>query len=265
VAESGAFTIASAETFDECNASPAEWSPQNTHLVPTEGARINKVAFGSCFDPTNQKAGPALWQHVRKTFGGNGAIWNWLGDNMYKDTNDSQAKRQAYNSARGDSYYSQYGPVADPKIPTTGTWDDHDFGYNNDGDNYVCRESSQNEFVYHFNLPETDPRHPAYAGPDGQRKGVYSSYMFSTDTGSAGIHLINLDCRYHRSPTYIEYGTCQGALSTMLGSDQWEWLENELKRPSEIKVIGSGIQVLPPTNLERNISDYCAYGKSSPP
>ena len=130
-----------------------------------------------------------------------------------------------------------------------GVWDDHDFGYNNEGDNYVCRKSSQNEFVYHFNLPKTDARHPEYTGPDGQQEGIYSSYLFSTDSGSPGIHLINLDNRYHRSPTYDTYGECIGASSTILGSAQWAWLEDELRRPSEIKVIASGIQVLPPTNF----------------
>lgn len=45
----------------------------------------------------------------------------------------------------------------------------------------------------------------------------------------------------------------------MLGEEQWAWLEEELGRPSEIKVVGSGIQVLPPTSTDRNVEDYCAY------
>ena len=221
-----------------CNASPEDPSPQNTHLVPSEGSQIAKIAFGSCYSPPSQ-TGPDLWQHVRSLFGSN-SVWVWLGDNMYRDTNDSQGKREGYNAARNDVYYSTYGPVAEPKIPTTGTWDDHDYGINNYGNNYECRQASQNEFVYHFNIPNTDPRHPAYVG--GQQAGVYSSYMFETNTGQDGIHLINLDARYHRSPTFATYGTCEGASSTILGVEQWTWLANELNRPSEIKVIASGIQ-----------------------
>ena len=107
-------------TEDEvCNAAPEDSNPTNSHLVPTEGAHISKVAFGSCYEPESQRNGPDLWQHFRNNFGTN-SVFNWLGDNMYQDTNDSQAKRAAYEAARNHPYYAQYGPVAEPKIPTTG-------------------------------------------------------------------------------------------------------------------------------------------------
>ncbi len=50
---------------------------------------------------------------------------------MYMDTDDQDLKRAKYNAARDNQYYSTYGPVANPKIPTTGTWDDHDYAWNN--------------------------------------------------------------------------------------------------------------------------------------
>ena len=82
--------------------------------------------------------------------------------------------------------------------------------------------------------------------------------MFNNGASDPGIHLINLDNRYHRDPTFSDYGTCKGASSTMLGQDQWSWLENELNRTSEIKIIASGMQILPPT-ASRNPNEYCAY------
>lgn len=81
---------------------------------------IDKVAFGSCFCPSCQTNGPNLWNHVRSFCGGGNCVWDWLGDNMYDDTNDSQSKRDAYDRARSDQYYSTVGPVGDPKIPVTG-------------------------------------------------------------------------------------------------------------------------------------------------
>jgi hypothetical protein len=102
-----------------------------THLPPTDGMAISKVAFSSCFKPS-QQINNALWQHVRTIFG-SGSVWNWLGDNMYDDSTSMETKRIAYNAAREDPYYSALGPLAEPKIPTTGTWDDHDYAYNNDG------------------------------------------------------------------------------------------------------------------------------------
>ena len=51
----------------------------------------------------------------------------------------------------------------------------------------------------------------------------------------------------------------------MLSEDQWAWLEAELQRPSEVKIIASGIQVLPPTDQRRgDQSDYCADGSHTP-
>ena len=46
----------------------------------------------------------------------------------------------------------------------------------------------------------------------------------------------------------------------MLGTAQWEWLEQELlKKSSVIKLVSSGVQVLPPTNKDRPKEEYCAY------
>jgi len=51
----------------------------------------------------------------------------------------------------------------------------------------------------------------------------------------------------------------------MLSEDQWSWLQAELQRPSQIKVIASGVQVLPPTDQRRgDQSDYCADGSHTP-
>ena len=51
----------------------------------------------------------------------------------------------------------------------------------------------------------------------------------------------------------------------MLSEDQWVWLEAELARPSPIKIIASGVQVLPPTDQRRgDQADYCADGSHTP-
>ena len=90
-----------------------------THELPVAGSELSKIAFGSCFWPGAQ-ASDLLWKHMRQTYSPD--LWMWLGDNMYADGMDMNAKRIAYNNARKDPYYSTYGPVADPKIPTMATW-----------------------------------------------------------------------------------------------------------------------------------------------
>lgn len=128
VASSEPFIVGGEASCEEqvCNADD-ELMVDNSHLPPENGAVISKIAFSSCFKPESQTHGSDLWEHVRENYATE-SVWNWLGDNMYSDTNDVQVKRKAYEGARNDKLYSKFGPVAEPKIPTTGTWDDHDYG-----------------------------------------------------------------------------------------------------------------------------------------
>ena len=89
------------------------------HLAPAEGSVASTIAFSSCYKPSSQTSS-TLWEHLRFTTQAD--LFVWLGDNMYADGVDMEAKRLAYNAARSDSFYSAYGPVAEPKIPVTGTW-----------------------------------------------------------------------------------------------------------------------------------------------
>ena len=76
------------------------------------------------------------------------------------------------------------------------------------------------------------------------RLGVYNSRMFSKPSSEEnGIHIILLDNRSGRDPTYSKFGECRGSETRILLEEQWSWLEQELERESEIKIIGSGVQV----------------------
>src|SRR5690606_5531844 len=60
-----------------------------------------------------------------------------------------------------------------------------------------------------------------------------------------------LDCRYFRSPLKRGSRRVGGSwvpdddpARTMLGEQQWKWLEEQLRQPAAMQIIGSGIQVL---------------------
>jgi alkaline phosphatase D len=57
-------------------------------------------------------------------------------------------------------------------------------------------------------------------------------------TGEETVHVILLDGRSFRSTSK------DGNSGTMLGEEQWRWLEQELLKPSAVKIICSGIQVV---------------------
>ena len=93
-------------------------------------------------------------------------------------------------------------------------------------------------------MPESEPQHPK--NPD-YRQGIYHSRMFSKPgSNEAGIHSIILDNRSERDNVYTSrvISGCKGKATKILSDEQWAWLEKELERESEIKIIGNGIQVL---------------------
>ena len=158
-----------------------------------------------------------------------------------------------------EASYRQHGPISEEApVPIMAGWDDHDYGYNDAGSDYACKEQSQvkmgvlssssssssshqAEWANFVDIPASSPQHPA--SPD-YRPGVYNSRMFlKPGTEEEGIHLIILDNRSQRDPTFARFGECRGADTRMLGQDQWDWLQAELDRESEVKIIGSGVQV----------------------
>jgi alkaline phosphatase D len=76
--------------------------------------------------------------------------------------------------------------------------------------------------------------------------------MYHADSfGPAGkrLQVILLDGRYHRSRldrdyTNGGYRPLWDEHATMLGDEQWKWLEERLKEPAEVRIICSGIQVV---------------------
>jgi alkaline phosphatase D len=88
------------------------------------------------------------------------------------------------------------------------------------------REESQQRFLEFMGAAKDDPRY--------KRPGVYSAYTF----GSQGrrIQVILLDTRYFRG--------APGDTAVLLGEVQWTWLNSQLHQPADLRIIGSGMQVL---------------------
>ena len=242
---------------DECVPATADISPMK-HVYAEDNMEVDEVSFGSCHMPEYmEEEVPNFWEDMRTV--SHPDLWLWLGDNMYRDGSDINAKRLQYNKVKEEARYQEHGPInPESPIPIMAGWDDHDYGYNDAGSDYVCKEQSQAEWAHFTDIPLTEPQHPE--SPD-YRPGVYNSRMFrKPGTEENGIHVIILDNRSQRDPTFRRFGECRGSETRMLGQEQWAWLEAELERESEIKIIGSGVQVLPPTDIITRIPQmYCAH------
>jgi alkaline phosphatase D len=162
------------------------------------------------------------------------AFMLWLGDTWY---------------TREVDYYSEWGlwyrahhdraqPVLQnflKAMPHFAIWDDHDYGPNDIGKNYILKEASRRVFTNYF-------CNTSY-GENGQ--GIYSMITY----GDVDIFLT--DDRWWRSEDRIKdsiYGK-PNPQKRMLGEEQMEWLKNSLLHSlAPFKIIAVGSQVLNPVS-----------------
>lgn len=198
---------------------------------------LSRMAFGAC---AKQDRPQPIWDAVVET---QPQLFVFLGDNIYGDTNDMQVLRSKYQLLGGQPGYRKLKQTC----PVIATWDDHDYGINDGGAEYPFKRESQQIFLDFFDAPPDDVRRT--------REGVYSAQVY----GPPGkrVQVILLDARYFRSPLKTGfqpgepgdgyrgvYAPNADPSATVLGETQWRWLAEQLKVPAELRLIGSGVQVL---------------------
>lgn len=187
------------------------------------------IAFGSCNKQYKQNI---LWEEIKKN---NPNLWIWGGDNIYSDTENMNKMKQDYEDLKNQKGYRSLTK----NIPVLATWDDHDYGLNDGGVEFSMKKEAQHLFLDFFDVPKNDQRRT--------QEGIYHSQIFKTAKGS--IKIIVLDTRYFRtSLTKAKNKRYQPNIygeGTILGTKQWNWLENELKKSKEdFTIIVSSIQLL---------------------
>lgn len=165
-------------------------------------------------------------------------LFVFLGDNIYGDTTDAAVFTRKYRKLLGAPGFT------DLRQNTTvlAIWDDHDYGKNDAGDDYTAKALSKDLFLKFWGEPAGSPRWSA--------AGNYGSEIYGPE--GRRVQMILLDTRWFRSPLtrlekpgdYGPYAATTDTKTTILGEQQWQWLEEELKKPAELRVICSSIQVL---------------------
>ena len=198
---------------------------------------ISRIAFGSCAE--ENKPQPVLDLVVQHQ----PDIFVYLGDNIYGDTHDMKLLQAKYDSLAAHPEFTRLKN----RIPIYATWDDHDYGWNDAGKYYPFREESKRIFLKFFGEPSGSERF--------KHEGIYHSELFEGQ--GRRVQLILLDVRSFRSDLRpyrgefaqddkyfypLDYHPHQIADSTLLGASQWAWLENELKKPADLRIIASGTQ-----------------------
>jgi alkaline phosphatase D len=196
-------------------------------------AVIERLAFASCADQAKPQP---IWSRMLDL---RPDLLAMMGDNVYGDIKhaDGRELRQAYATLATHPDFAKVRAA----VPVIATWDDHDYGRNDAGGDFALKVVARKLFDEFWSL-EPDRRaragvfHAQIHGPPGRR-----------------VQVILLDTRSFRSPWPAKpvgtswrgpYGPDADPKLTLLGAEQWAWLEEELKKPAEIRFIVSSIQVV---------------------
>ena len=187
-----------------------------------------KFGLGSCLD---QDYPQPIWNSIEKE---ELDYFIFLGDNVYGDSpiGNLRKMKRAYDKQK------KVLPSFLNDLEVYAIWDDHDYGLNDGGSDYKNKIDAEKLFLDFWEISQNDPRH--------KREGIY----FSTEKifFDKKFKLIFLDTRFFRSKLLGEKG---GYISntndnaTILGKNQWLWLENELNTEFDFLIIFSSIQIIP--------------------
>ncbi|MEO0481777.1 MAG: alkaline phosphatase D family protein [Planctomycetota bacterium] len=221
---------------------------QDPAAVAHDDTILSRISFGSCaFEDRPQP----IWNRVVEE---EPQLWIWGGDNIYIDLDARGEAKYAEETATADGFRTRterkYAKLfAQPEYQDLlarepfllATWDDHDFGLNDAGVEFRYKQLAQELFLNAWGVPKDSPRR--------QREGVYHCETF----GPVGqrVQVLVLDTRYHRSALqefrrtgrgFPGYRPVRDRELTMLGEDQWTWLEARFREPADVRLVVSSIQ-----------------------
>lgn len=166
------------------------------------------------------------------------------GDNVYADffalaPGTKEYIEGAYRQLGGRGYWSGFRAKIPEILPI---WDDHDTGENDATVTNPVKGIAKQAFFDFWKIPVDAPRRNR---PDGA---IYDSKYYGDDAHR--VQIILLDLRWNHSPyktsgpaaALTGYDTLMSPTATMLGAEQWTWLEEELKKPAKVRIIMSSLQ-----------------------
>lgn len=217
-----------------CNFHAAETTPIQTAAAGRASTRpelvITSLGFGSC---ARQERPQPIWDAINAA---RCDAFVLCGDNIYADTEDPAVFREKYALLDAMPGFAKIRQTT----PLFATWDDHDYGLNDGGAGFPGAAAAQREFCDFFQVPADSPLRSS--------PGVYDCVTF----GPAGkrVQLILLDTRFFRSPLKKDPGNPKvnvpntDAGATILGGEQWAWLERRLREPAEIRAVVSSVSFI---------------------
>ena len=132
------------------------------------------------------------------------------------------------------------------KVPVMGVWDEDDYGTlspANNGEHNPDRENSRLQYFKFYNLDSEriDPR----------QRGIYHSVILGDSRHKVQIlfldtHFFRSDLVFNKTPKFPKgpYVPSKNKKTTILGSEQWAWLQKEFKTPVEFRILVTPTQFI---------------------
>jgi alkaline phosphatase D len=215
---------------------------------------LHRIAFGSC---TRQMQDAPLLNTV---VAAKPDLFLMIGDVIYPDINDEATGLldpwpNENSVERIKQVYAQIAAKPEwqnlqKNIPMIAVWDDHDYGINDGSGDFSLKVESQQLFLDFFDEPANSERR--------KTPGIYDAKIFGPN--GKRVQIILLDTRYFRTPPLPDtrsaeekialniagrYAPNEDPTATVLGKTQWRWLEEQLKKPAEVRLLVSSYPLIP--------------------
>lgn len=204
---------------------------------PAADAVMSTILFGSCHSTERDLS------ILDTVSAANGDLFIYTGDNVYGDAYSWDATlpelRQAYQEL---AEAEPFGRLRQ-STPMLATWDDHDYGMNDFGQEFPFKGFAEELFLEFWGVPAEDERR--------ERPGIHTSRTYGPD--GQRVQVILLDTRYFRgalrrtddrgAPGRERYLPTEDTSVSMLGDEQWAWFEEVLQEPADLRLVVTSIQV----------------------
>ncbi|MEO1583242.1 MAG: alkaline phosphatase D family protein [Planctomycetota bacterium] len=211
------------------------------HLLDPD-ATIDTITFGSCARQDTEQ--PVLDDIAAER----SDVFLFIGDNVYCDLNrivpeSYDDMKRAWDALAVKPRWQRFTKAQ----PVLATWDDHDFGLNDAGREWLDTQPgshAQELFLDFFGERADSPRRDepgiwdaTIVGPEGRRV-----QLIITDTRSFRDPLMeNPEGRPQGKGPYVPH---ESEGSTLLGEAQWQWLEKQLAKPADVRILATSIQLV---------------------
>lgn len=207
---------------------------------------LMKIGFGSC---VSQRKEQHIWSAILEK---RPDIFLLIGDCVYPEHEGEQfpileSIQRAYAQAATRQEMADFRS----RVKTIAMWDDNDYGGSDIGKSFAYKQQSRDRFLdFWCDKGEAAIRR--------RESGIYGLWEFGSV--DQRVQLVVPDLRYCRSEWaqteasvrqelgdngFGPYKPLLGAGVTMLGEEQWCWLEECLNRPARLRIIVSSIQLIP--------------------